>query len=261
MFLWFSSPCVFIVRLSVCGQAGLNTRIVGGQNAPPGNWPWQASVHRFGRHICGGTLINNEWVMTATSCLITGTNNLLVYLGRERQEGPNPNEVSRTIIHVINHPNYNPTTADNDISLLRLSSPVNFTSYILPVCLAASGSTFHNGTDAWVTGWGDTALGVPLPSPQNLTEVEVPIVGNRECSCSYGLFAITGNMMCAGLQGDEGGPLVIKQNGSWIQAGIVSFGLGCAQANFPAVFTRVSQYQSWINSHITTNQTRHHAGL
>ncbi|GLD75012.1 transmembrane protease serine 9-like isoform X2 [Lates japonicus] len=249
-------------QLSVCGQAGLNTRIVGGQNAPPGNWPWQASVHRFGRHICGGTLINNEWVMTATSCLIAGTNDLLVYLGRERQEGPNPNEVSRTIIHVINHPNYNPTTADNDISLLRLSSPVNFTSYILPVCLAASGSTFHNGTNAWVTGWGDTALGVPLPSPQNLTEVEVPIVGNTECSCSYGLFTITDNMMCAGLQaggkgachGDGGGPLVIKQNGSWIQAGIVSFGLGCAQANFPTVFTRVSRYQSWINSHITTNQ-------
>ena len=75
-------------------------------------------------------------------------------LGRENLQGKNPNEVSRTVAEIILHPNYDSFTSDNDIALLRLSSPVTFTDYIRPVCLAASDSVFNNGTDSWVTGWG-----------------------------------------------------------------------------------------------------------
>ncbi|XP_047427796.1 transmembrane protease serine 9-like [Mugil cephalus] len=252
------------IRFSlVCGRPALNTRIVGGQAAPIGSWPWQADLHSSGRHFCGGSLINNQWVMSAAHCFSSSsTRNLLVYLGRQSQEGSNPNEVSRTITQIINHPNYNSVTNDNDITLLRLSSPVTFTNFILPVCLAATDSTFFAGVNSWVTGWGNIGSGVPLPSPQNLMEVNVPIVGNRQCNCNYGVGSITDNMVCAGLreggrdscQGDSGGPLVIKQNNLWIQAGIVSFGIGCARPNFPGVYTRVSQYNSWINSQITSNQ-------
>lgn len=77
-----------------------------------------------------------------------------VFLGRQQQQGTNPNEVSRSVTQIINHPDYNDQTFDNDISLLKLSSSVAFTNFILPVCLAAADSTFHNGTDSWVTGWG-----------------------------------------------------------------------------------------------------------
>lgn len=87
--------------------------------------------------------------------LSTSTNNLIVYLGRQSQQGSNPNEQSRRVTQIINHPNYNLRTNDNDISLLKLSSPVTFTTYILPVCLAESGSTFNSGTASWVTGWGN----------------------------------------------------------------------------------------------------------
>ncbi|KAG7504788.1 transmembrane protease serine 9-like [Solea senegalensis] len=246
-------------QLDVCGRPRLNSRIVGGDDAHPGSWPWQVSLNQNGVQQCGGSLINNQWVLTTTSCLNSGTSGLVVYLGRQSQEGSNPHEESRTVAHIIIHPSFDSSSNNNDIALLKLSSPVNFTNYILPVCLAASDSTFHNGTDAWVTGWGNKALGEPLPSPQNLTEVQVPVVGNRQCQCSYGRSSISENMMCAGPQaggkgpchGDGGGPLVSKQNGTWIQAGITSFGLGCALPNFPAVYTRVSQYQSWINSHVT----------
>nr|XP_046270610.1 transmembrane protease serine 9 [Scatophagus argus] len=249
-------------QLNVCGKPPLNTRIVGGQVAPEGSWPWQASLHRGG-HFCGGSLINNQWVLTAAHCFpSTSTSGLIVYLGRQSQQGLNPNEVSRTVAQIIRHPNYNSNTNDNDIALLRLSSTVTFTNFILPVCLAAPGSTFFSGTDSWVTGWGNIGSGVPLPSPQNLMEVEVPIVGNRQCNCDYGVGSITDNMICAGLrtggrdscQGDSGGPMVSKQNGRWIQEGVVSFGNGCALPNFPGVYARVSQYQSWINSQITSNQ-------
>lgn len=95
-----------------------------------------------------------EWRLSFVY-LSTSTSGLIVYLGRQSQEGSNPNEVSQTVTQIINHPDYNSDTNDNDICLLKLSSPVTFTKYILPVCLAAPDSTFHDGTDSWVTGWGN----------------------------------------------------------------------------------------------------------
>ncbi|XP_034750824.1 serine protease 33-like isoform X2 [Etheostoma cragini] len=247
---------------AVCGITPLNTRIVGGQKAPVGNWPWQASLQSSGRHFCGGSLINNEWVLTAAHCFPRIPTGLTVFLGLQSLQGPNPNGVSRTVTTVIKHPNYNSITKDNDICLLKLSSPVTFTDFIVPVCLAAPGSTFFSGVSSWVTGWGDIGSGVSLPPPGNLMEVNVPIVGNSECNCNYGVGSITKNMICAGLraggkdscQGDSGGPMVSKQGSRWILGGIVSFGIGCAQPDFPGVYTRVSQYQTWINNQITSNQ-------
>ncbi|XP_045899464.1 transmembrane protease serine 9-like [Micropterus dolomieu] len=254
-------------QLSVCGQPALNTKIVGGQVASAGSWPWQASLRNSGSHFCGGSLINNQWVLTAAHCFYSpgvSTSTLVVSLGLQSLQGSNPNQVSRTVSQIIVHPNFNAVTFDNDICLLKLSSPVTFTAYILPVCLAATGSTFYKGTLSWSTGWGNVGTGVSPPFPQNLMEVQKPIVGNRECNCNYRVGAITDNVICAGLtaggkgicHGDGGGPLVSKQGSRWIQAGIVTFtsSKGCAQPNIPSGYTRVSQYQSWINSQITSNQ-------
>ncbi|KAM9457474.1 testisin-like [Clarias gariepinus] len=157
----FSLRC--LSQLDVCGKAKLNTKIVGGQDAVPGSWPWQVSLQVFGSHFCGGSLINNRWVLSAAHCFA------------------------------------GPRTQDNDLSLLLLSSAVSFNNYITPVCLAATGSTFNNGTPTWVTGWGNIRFGVNLPSPGTLQEVKVPVIGNRKCNCLYGAGSITDNMLCAGL--------------------------------------------------------------
>ncbi|XP_055006504.1 LOW QUALITY PROTEIN: serine protease 27-like [Boleophthalmus pectinirostris] len=247
----------------VCGITPLNTRIVGGKDAPAGSWPWQVSLQRFGRHICGGSLINREWIMSAAHCFSsTNTFGWEVSLGRENLQGTNPNEFSKSVSTIILHPNYDSFTSDNDIALLRLSSAVTFTDYIRPVCLAAAHSVFNSGTDSWVTGWGTVREGEPLPFPQTLQEVEVPVVGNRQCNCLNGVGTITDNMICAGLfgggkdscQGDSGGPMVSKQGSVWVQSGVVSFGFGCARPNLPGVYSRVSNYQPWINSHISSDQ-------
>ncbi|XP_069015081.1 serine protease 27-like [Embiotoca jacksoni] len=240
-----------------CGRVVINSRIVGGQDAAPGSWPWQAILFRNGTFRCGGSLITNQWVLTAAHCLTRDDlKNSKIFLGRYNQTGGNPNEVSRTLEDIICHPKYNTHNFNNDICLLKLSAPVNFTDYIRPICLASENSAFHNGTSSWVTGFGRTGDG---NLPNILQEVNVPIVGNNKCNCSYeDIAGITENMICAGLEnggkdscnGDGGGPLMSKDGGRWVQSGIVSFGVGCALPRRPGVYARVSQYQEWILENI-----------
>ncbi|XP_042564903.1 prostasin-like [Clupea harengus] len=232
-------------------------RIVGGQDAQPGSWPWQVSIHRSGRQACGGSLINHEWVISAAHCFISSCMApLTVYLGRHRQEGRNPNEIRRGVMAIIRHPNYDIFSDDNDVALIRLSAPVRYTTFVKPICLAASASVFITNTKSFVSGWGFIQEGVPLPSPQTLQEVEVLVVGNKQCSCSYGEGVITNNMICAGVpsggkdscKADSGGSMVSKQGSVWVISGVTSFGEGCGRPGYPGVYTRVSRYQDWITS-------------
>ncbi|XP_041672045.1 mast cell tryptase-like [Cheilinus undulatus] len=243
-----------------CGIAPLNTKIVGGVNASAGSWPWQISMHfSIGpatRHICGGTLISDQWVLTAAHCILTNVTSFwTLYMGRETQSGPNNNEVSRSVSQIIVHPDYNDTLFNNDIALMKLSSPVNFTDFIRPICLASNSSQIHTNSSCWATGWGRLGRDEPLVAFDSLQEVQIPVVGNNQCTCSYmpePEANITEQMICAGeagkgtCQGDSGGPLQCQQNSTWVQAGISSFGVPCALPGFPEVYARVSEFQTWI---------------
>ncbi|XDV13434.1 hypothetical protein PO909_001836 [Leuciscus waleckii] len=247
-------------QLDVCGQARLNTKIIGGQNATAGSWPWQASIQSvsFGGYYCSGTLINKKWVLSAASCFIgIPVSDIVVYLGRLTQNGPNPHETNRTVIKVIKHPKYN--SLDRDLALVQLSSPVNFSDYIKPVCLAAAGSIFVGGTESWVTGWG-TISSKEIQFPDILQEAQTPVVNNFECDVANGGI-ITDNLICAGFlneggkgpcAGDTGSPLVSRQGSRWIQSGIAVYSIGCGLPEYPAVYVRVSEYQDWI-SYYTNN--------
>lgn len=181
-----------------------------------------------------------------------------LYFGRETQAGPNPHEVNRSVSQIIVHPNFNNTLLNNDIALMRLSSPITFTDYIRPICLASNSSQFYSSTSCWITGWGNLGKNVFLPSTTPLQEVQIPVVGNKQCSCDYISTDanITRQMICAGqankgaCQGDSGGPLQCKQGSKWIQAGITSFGIPCAKAGFPEVYARVSEFQTWITNQV-----------
>ncbi|KAK9978854.1 hypothetical protein ABG768_020592 [Culter alburnus] len=251
-----------LCQLDVCGRAPLNVRIVGGNNATAGAWPWQVRIHVH-KYLCGGTLINKDWVLSAAHCFNNVSDPYTVmFFGRLNQSGSNPHEIIRTASRIIRHPNYNDQPHNNDIALIQLNSSVTFSDYIKPVCLAAAGSVFSADTESWVTGWGTLQFGGTLPD--TLQEVMIPIVNNSDCDKAYRGFniSITSNMICAGLlnqggkgqcQGDSGGPMVSKKDSLWIQSGIVSFGKGCAEPKYPGVLARVSQYQNWIKSYMSSN--------
>ncbi|XP_063040506.1 prostasin-like [Engraulis encrasicolus] len=276
-----ANPALFSVAQNepsavVCGRPTLRRRIVGGHESARGAWPWQASLRINGVFWCSGTLITSEWVMSAAHCMVDfGFHNphfwsaWRVHLGVHNLDDMDGEVVTQTVSQIIAHPDYNGPdhfktykVYANDILLIKMSTPVTFRDYILPVCLPNSNSVFHNGTKSWVTGWGHIGEGgVALPPPKPLQEAQIHVIGNKQCTCLKGVPDVGkyDNATCAGdLNGrkdacrfDSGGPLVQQQNGRWIQSGIVSTGEGCARPNSPGVYTRVSRYQAWINSHIS----------
>ncbi|XP_011890027.1 PREDICTED: tryptase gamma isoform X2 [Cercocebus atys] len=154
-----------------------------------------------------------------------------------------------------------PPGSGGDIALVQLSVPVTLSSWILPVCLPEASDDFRPGSRCWVTGWGYTREGEPLPPPYSLQEVEVSVVDTETCRRDYpgpGGSILRPDMLCAqgpgdACQDDSGGPLVCQVNGAWVQAGIVSWGEGCGRPNRPGVYTRVPAYVSWIRRHTTAS--------
>uniref|UniRef100_A0A673MCK1 Zgc:123295 n=1 Tax=Sinocyclocheilus rhinocerous TaxID=307959 RepID=A0A673MCK1_9TELE len=252
---------VILLYIAVCGRAPLNNKIVGGGRAKAGAWPWQVSLHVVGfGHHCGGTLITKDWVLYAAHCFQKfGVSNIVMYFGRLRQSGSNPYETNRTAGRIITHPNYDDYSLDNDIALIQLSSAVNFSDYIRPVCLSTANSTFAAGTESWVTGWGRLQPGGQFR--KILQEVMIPVVSNSDCKNAYGWF-FTRNMIDGLLNqggksicpGDSGGPMLSRNGSLWIQSGISSFtGKKCDHPKYPSVFVRVSRYQDWIKSYTGSN--------
>ncbi|XP_078509282.1 transmembrane protease serine 9-like [Lissotriton helveticus] len=242
----------------VCGHPTISNRIVGGEDAQEGSWPWQISLEKNGFHICGGSLITNQWVVSAAHCFSRPiyTSSYVVRMGAYQLSISSYNEVRSNVMNIWVNWNYTSTGSLGDIALLELETPVTFTDYIQPVCLPSASIKLPVGMSCVVTGWGNTGEGVNLQYPKTLQEVEVPIVDQQVCNSLYG--NILYDMVCAGnleggkdsCQGDSGGPMVCKFGSTWLLAGIVSWGEGCARPNYPGVYTRVSVYEDWIRQHV-----------
>ncbi|OCT61937.1 serine protease 27 [Xenopus laevis] len=251
-----------------CGTRKLLSRIMGGQDAQPGMWPWQVNIRSKDNRFCGGSLITNKWVISASHCFNSTypPSFYTVYLGSYKLTGSNANEIPMTVKRFIVHPNYTLPENGADITLVELTSDVNFTNYIQPVCLPSAGVNLPTGLQCWVTGWGNIASNVSLPDPNTLQEVVVPLIDTQQCnniiqtpsSSGQSSFVILNDMLCAGYidggkdscQGDSGGPLVCAEANHWYLVGVVSFGDGCGLPNQPGVYVRLTAYLGWIESYV-----------
>ena len=163
---------------------------------------------------CGGTLISATHVLTAAHCTAgSAASSIRVLLGEHNIADNEFNRVD--VAEIINHPDYDSQTTDNDYAILRLANAVTFTNEVSPACLPADLSATYAGILATVTGWGTLSSGGSQPT--TLQEVEVTVTTNAECNSAYG--SITSNMVCAAdsgkdsCQGDSGGPLIAPENG------------------------------------------------
>ncbi|KPP74300.1 suppressor of tumorigenicity 14 protein-like [Scleropages formosus] len=235
-----------------------HNRIVGGENADIGEWPWQVSLHfKTSGHVCGASILSQNWLLSASHCFkTTSPENLIAsnwqtYSGMHDQFKQDSVQM-RKIKRIITHENYDPMTYDYDIAVLELSEPLEFTSTIHHICLPASTHLFPAGMSCWVTGWGTLREGGRLA--QILQKAEVKIINDTVCNIvTEG--QVTSRMLCSGFlaggvdacQGDSGGPLVCREeSGKWFQAGIVSWGEGCARRNKPGVYSRLTKLRDWI---------------
>lgn len=240
-----------------CGNINTRHRIVGGQETEVHEYPWMAMLMWFGSFYCGASLINDQYALTAGHCVNGFYHRLItVRLLEHNRKDSNVKIIDRRVSRVLVHPNYSTSNFDSDIALIRFNEPVPLGTDMHPVCLPTSTETYA-GQTAVVTGWGALSEGGPISD--TLQEVEVPILSQQECrNSNYGSTKITDNMICAGYveqggkdscQGDSGGPMHVIGSGQAYQlAGIVSWGEGCAKPGSPGVYTRVGQFNSWIEA-------------
>ncbi|XP_058128380.1 chymotrypsin-1-like [Anopheles ziemanni] len=218
-------------------------RIVGGQDAAPNQFPYQASLRRASMdHFCGGTIINNCYILSAAHCDPEATNTKFVVVGSIFLDNGG---ATHDVVRVINHPDYVVDTFENDINLVKVSPYIIYNAAVQPMPIAAH---YAESGEAVLSGWGSTET--DGPSPNHLQFLPTPIISNEECTeNTSGNFPVLESNICTlnpegegACSGDSGGPLVY--NGGL--HGVVSWGPRPCGDPRPNVYARVAYFVSWI---------------
>ncbi|XP_054162364.1 proclotting enzyme-like [Oppia nitens] len=260
-----------------CGNRSITsgtTRIVGGKVSRPGSWPWIAAIFVEDSGIfsaqCGGALISQQEVLTASHCVVEGgrvmdANRFRVRLGEHNiaKQTEEDAEVDYNVMKVTAHPNFEPQTFKNDVAIIKLNQKVNLNRRVYPICLPYDTQILNSedniGRSGFIIGWGKVEFNGN--SSDKLREASIQVVSNQDCGKAFDkVIKISDEYMCAGTvgstkdscQGDSGGPLmqIDPNNKRFYLTGIVSFGRRCATPGFPGVYARVSHYLQWISNNI-----------
>merc|ERR1711962_1369210 len=260
--------------INTCGCAPVSSsnRIVGGKEVnPKGKLPYQVlfrpcnSEGRCG--LCGGTIVNKRFVITAAHCYNSMFTKMEVIVGEHNEcDGVNEGGKLIKVKKMTLHPDYNSRTIDNDIAVLELAEDLTFTKKIKPACLPSSETKDYSGFASTVSGWGGTiGYGPNDQQPQQprqctLKETIVKLLKGSDPMCSKYLKTSSSKIkLCAfakdtdACQGDSGGPLTVPENGKYTLVGVVSYGSGCASST-PGVYVRVQGYLPWIKNLISSGE-------
>ena len=209
---------------------------------------------------CGGTIISKNYVLTAAHCINTNIpSNIKLTAGMHQQSSRTENNTRQvrqaTSIHI--HPQFNDVSMINDIALLRVNPPFDYTTYVQPACLSNIDPQVND--KVVIIGWGSESL--QSSSVDILKQAYTQVVG--DCWRYWSAF-VSQRQMCiantdtgdSACKGDSGGPILEEINGQYIVSGIASFTHACKTKGYdttPNVYTRVSAYQSWMKNIINKN--------
>ncbi|XP_044580034.1 atrial natriuretic peptide-converting enzyme-like isoform X2 [Cotesia glomerata] len=250
------------------GNLKVRSRIVGGVESAPGDWPFLAALLGGPEEIfyCAGVLISDQWVLTASHCVGNHSNlsDWTIQLGITRRHAHSYFGEKLKVKRVVPHPNYNLRVAhDNDVALFQLSKRVGFNEHLRPVCLPKASVELAPGTICTVIGWGKKDDTDGSQYEPTVNEVKVPVLERELCNAwlEHKDLNVTDGMICAGYpegkrdacQGDSGGPLLCQSEDDeerWFVGGIVSWGIKCAHPRLPGVYAYVPKYVPWIREQI-----------
>lgn len=245
------------LSLATTANASLGQLIVGGENAQQGEFPYIVSL-QSSSHFCGGSLIADNWVLTAAHCV--SNSRMTIVAGLYDQKDKAGSE-SFKAAKIVKHPSYNSSKLDYDYALIKLDGRSTYKPITINTVEIAIPTSAEEKIDSVVAGWGATKES-SYRLPDILQKVTVPLVATEECNKAYS-GGITDRMICAGLpaggkdscQGDSGGPLVVFDNqlNEYVLSGIVSWGEGCARPNKYGVYSKVNAVTDWINQTMQAN--------
>lgn len=251
MALLYISIIISICTSTISGGR-LKGRIVSGVDAVPGEHPYAVSYRYYDKHNCGGSIIGEDWILSAAHCIHEDYNYVsnILFGTIKVENGLHPQENMRNISKTLRHPLYQPYEGHpNDIGLLKLELSIKFNWFAQPVELPNQDAPTPVWASATLLGWGYPKDNTSVT--ELLQEVNVYVYPDDICKEVHGKNLTTAVHICAGVpeggkgqcSGDSGGPLTINK----VQVGIVSWSVKpCAIKGYPGVLTRVSSFRYWI---------------